>query len=149
MKRSLKSFIGFSLGATDGEMGKVEELYFDDDIWTVRYLIVKTGGWLSGRKVLISTEALLEPVWESEVFPTSLTLNQIKEGPDIDTDKPVSRQEEMKLYSHFPWHIYWGPGTGSMGGLMPLSESVKATLAAEREREKDCFLTSICAAPTK
>ncbi|WAC14956.1 PRC-barrel domain-containing protein [Dyadobacter pollutisoli] len=135
MKRSLKSFTGFSLGATDGEIGKVEELYFDDDTWTVRYLVVKTGGWLSGRKVLIATQAILAPIWEDEIFQTNLSLDQIRESPDIDTDKPVSRQEESKLYSHFPWHIYWGPGTGSMGGLMPLSESVKAALAEERKNK--------------
>jgi hypothetical protein len=54
MQRNVKSLIGFSIGATDGEIGKADDFYFDDERWTVRYLIVKTGGWLFGKKVLIS-----------------------------------------------------------------------------------------------
>ncbi len=54
MQRSINSLAGFTIGATDGDIGKVEEFYFDDTTWTVRYMIVKTGGWLTGREVLIS-----------------------------------------------------------------------------------------------
>jgi uncharacterized protein YrrD len=47
MQRNLNHLIGWILDATDGEIGKVEDFYFDDQNWTVRYLIVKTGTWLS------------------------------------------------------------------------------------------------------
>ena len=30
MERNIKSLIGYTMGATDGEIGKVEEFYFDD-----------------------------------------------------------------------------------------------------------------------
>ncbi len=107
MKRSIKSLIGYTMGATDGEIGKVKEFYFDDESWTIRYLIVETGSWLSGRKVLISPDALLTPDWQQKVFPVNLTKKQIKNSPHIDTEKPVSRQQEMKLYEHYPWTSYW------------------------------------------
>ncbi|SHG83956.1 PRC-barrel domain-containing protein [Flavobacterium micromati] len=57
MKQSVNSLLGFSINGTDGEIGKVEEFYFDDQTSTVRYIVVKTGGWLSEKKVLISPEA--------------------------------------------------------------------------------------------
>lgn len=107
MKRSIKSLIGFTMGATDGEIGKVKEFYFDDETWTIRYLIVETGGWLFGRKVLISPIALLAPNWENEIFPINLTKEQIKNSPDIDTEKPVSHQQELEMYAHYPWGTYW------------------------------------------
>lgn len=107
------------MGAIDGEIGIIKEVYFDDQSWTVRYLIVKAGNFLQGRLTLISTQALLSPDWDSELFPTNLTMDQIKNGPDIDTDKPVYRQQEMKLYDHFPWDMYWGMG------LIPLEDSVE------------------------
>ena len=110
MKRSIKNLIGFTLGASDGEIGKVKELYFDDETWTIRYLIVDTGNWLSGRLVLISPEALLLPDWENKTVPVNLTKEQIANSPDINTDVPVSRQEEIRLYKHYPWAAYWGPG---------------------------------------
>jgi uncharacterized protein YrrD len=115
MKRSVNSLIGYSIGATNGEMGKVKEFYFDDKTWTIRYLIVETGNWLSGRKVLISPEAVLIPDWENEIFPVNLTEEQVKNSPEIDTDKPVSHQEELKLYRHYPWTNYWGDDTLGLG----------------------------------
>ena len=123
MKRSIKSLIGYSLKETDGEIGEVEEFYFDDDSWTIRYLIVKTGNWFSGHKVLISPQALQQPDWENKEFLVNLTKEQIQNSPDIDTDKPVSRQQEERLYSYYPWQGYWGSEPYEHGagifGLMP------------------------------
>jgi hypothetical protein len=65
MKRSLKSLQGYTLKETDGEIGKVDEFYFDDASWTIRYLVIKTGNWFSGKKVLISPKALLNQDWEN------------------------------------------------------------------------------------
>ena len=43
--------------ANDGEIGHVDQFLFDDEKWSIRYLIVKTK-WLMGRKVLISPQAI-------------------------------------------------------------------------------------------
>ena len=118
MKRSINSLIGFTMGATDGEIGKVKEFYFDDETWTIRYLIVETGSWLFGREVLISPQALLAPDWEDKIFPINLTKEQVKNSPDIDTKQPVSRQEEIRLQNFYEWTTYWGGGF--YGGGMPL-----------------------------
>jgi len=117
MQRNVKNLIGFALGATDGEIGKVNEFYFDDETWTIRYLIVKTGNWLSGRKVLISPIALKEPDWENELLPLNLTKVQIENSPDIDTEKPVARQKELALYNHYSWPYDAQPGAGFYGGI--------------------------------
>jgi uncharacterized protein YrrD len=131
MKRSLKSLQGYTLKATDGEIGKVEEFYFDDVSWTIRYLVIKTGNWFSGKNVLISPKALLTPDWENETFPVNLTKNQIENSPDIDTDKPVSRQHEEELSTYYTWDPYWGDGAHGAGifGAMPsdLYENEEAT----------------------
>lgn len=96
--------------ATDGDIGEVKEFYFDDQTWDIRYLIVKTGGWLSGREVLISPSALVIATWQNGSFPVHLTKKQITESPDIDTEKPVSRQQEIQLYEHYAWEGYWFSG---------------------------------------
>ncbi len=125
MKRSIKSLVEFTMGAIDGEIGKVKEFYFDDNAWTIRYLIIETGSWLFGRKVLISPEALLTPNWKKESFPVNLTQEQIKNSPDIDTEKPVSRQEEIKLTNHYAWANYWGGGFYGGGMSIPLYQAVR------------------------
>lgn len=126
MKRNINSLIGFTIGATDGEIGEVTDFYFDDKTWTIRYLVVKTGSWLFGRKVLLSPKALLAPDWENEVFPVNLTMEQVKGSPDIDTEMPVSRQNEMDLYNYYPWGgYYWNAamGTSGMGISYPIGLS--------------------------
>ena len=109
------------MGATDGEIGQVEDFYFDDDTSTIRYLVVKTGSWLFGRKVLISTEAIQGVNWNNKAFAVKLNKDQILNSPDIDTEKPVSRQQEESLYSYYPWQGYWGSGfyAGGMWGVIP------------------------------
>ncbi|WP_026632455.1 PRC-barrel domain containing protein [Dyadobacter alkalitolerans] len=128
MKISVKGITGFSIGAIDGEMGVVKEIYFEDHTWTVRYLIVKTGNFLKDKLILVSTQALLAPDWDNELFPTNLSMDQIINSPDIDTDKPVYRQQEIKLYEHFPWDIYWAMG------IIPMEDSVEIAIS-EKEKE--------------
>lgn len=118
MERNIKSLINYIIAATDGTIGEVDEFYFDDQSYKIRYLIVKTGSWLSERKVLIAPDALKKHPWENGLFSVNLTKEQIKNSPNIDTDKPVSRQQEIELYGHYQWGNYWGSGFyagGSMG----------------------------------
>ncbi len=140
MQRSINNLVGFTIGATDGDIGKVEEFYFDDTTWTVRYMIVKTGGWLTGREVLISPEAILKPDWENKIIPVNLTRSQVENSPDIDNDKPISRQEEDKLFAYYPWQSYYdaglyGDGMGMMG-TFPLTPFIPESASEEEEINK-------------
>jgi hypothetical protein len=107
MRRTVKSLIGFHLGAADGEFGKVADFYFDDETWTLRYLVVTTGGWLLSRKVLISNAVLKEPDWNNEIIPVNLTREQIKNSPDIDTERTISRQQEIELVQPLRLAVLW------------------------------------------
>ena len=55
--QSINQLYDDRIGALDGDVGHVEDLYFDDRSWAVRYLVTDTGSWLAGRKVLISPHA--------------------------------------------------------------------------------------------
>jgi hypothetical protein len=114
MLRSIKNLEGFAVGATDGTIGHIKDLYIDDKTWAVRYLIVDTGGWLSNRKVLISPVSIDHPDWTGRVLPVSLTKEQVKNSPDIDTDKPVSRQHERRFLGYYGYPYYWA-GDGLWG----------------------------------
>lgn len=135
MLRNIKSLTGFKIHASDGELGQVDEFYFDDRTWDIRYMVIKTGGWLSGRKVLISPAALRTPDWKSRSFPVALTLEQVRNSPDVDTEKTVTRQHELQLHNHYAWPIYWGDGfyAGSMSGgtLFPPTREEEAADHAE------------------
>lgn len=105
-----KDFKHFKLRARDGDIGKARELYFDDRHWTVRYLVADTGGWLTGRQVLLSPHALGGADVIDRVIPVALTKSQIEQSPSLATDQPVSRQYERHFYDYYGWPMYWnGP----------------------------------------
>jgi len=81
MERNIKSLTGYSLKATNGEIGEVKEFYFDDESWTIRYLIVKTGSWLSGREVLLQPGTVVNVDWLNRWFEVSLTKKKNKRQP--------------------------------------------------------------------
>lgn len=107
MLRSIDSLKGYTLAASDGEIGKCADFLFDDRDWTVRYMVADTGGWLSGRKVLISPLALLEPDWQTESFPVTMTRQEIEDSPSLDTHAPVSRTYEIAYHQYFALPFYW------------------------------------------
>jgi hypothetical protein len=130
MLLSVKNLSDYRIEATDGSIGRVHCFLFDDHSWVVRYLVVDTGTWLPGRKVLIRPSALDKPEGQMEVFPVELTREQVKNSPDIDTEKPVSRQQEIELHKYYNWAPYWagnvGPAVAPYAPVAPnLSEQFK------------------------
>jgi sporulation protein YlmC with PRC-barrel domain len=132
MLRTMKDLKGYAIHATDGKIGHVTDFYFDDEAWVIRYLVVDTGNWLSSRKVLISPIAIGHPNWAEKLLPVSITKEQVKNSPDIDTEKPVSRQHEMHYLGYYGYPYYWG-GAGLWGGgfypnlMMPGYSGLMAT----------------------
>ncbi len=105
-----KTMTGYKLDSLDGEIGKVKEFYFDDQYWTIRYLVADTGTWLKERQVLISPYALLAVNKEEQHISIDLTKKQIEDSPSLNSDKPVSRQFEQAYYGYYGWPMYWeGP----------------------------------------
>ena len=121
MLHTLKDIEKCAIGATDGDIGKVKDLYFDDHAWAVRYLVVDTGSWLSGRKVLISPISIQTPDWSAHRLPVAITRDQVKNSPDIDTDKPVSRQHEVDYLGYYGYPNYWGGAGMWGGGMVPMA----------------------------
>jgi uncharacterized protein YrrD len=107
MLTELMNAIGFRIEATDGAIGEVDDFYFDEETWTIRYLIADTGRWLPGKRVLIAPEAFDELNWAIERFPVNLTQDQVRNSPDIAEDLPVSRQWETDLHTYYGWTPYW------------------------------------------
>ncbi|MEO8848289.1 MAG: PRC-barrel domain-containing protein [Casimicrobiaceae bacterium] len=129
MLRSVKDLKGYAIRATDGDIGHVVDFYFDDARWVVRYLLVNTGAWLSGRDVLISPIAIGRPNWAEKVLPVSITKAQVERSPPIDTAKPVSRQHEIRYLGYYGYPYYWG-GAGLWGeGLFPSAMMVPGYVA--------------------
>ncbi|HYG33184.1 MAG TPA: PRC-barrel domain-containing protein, partial [Clostridia bacterium] len=136
------------LGASDGEIGHLKDLYFDDQTWTVRYLVADTGTWLAHRKVLLSPYAVTgihtKPHPALEV---RLTRQQIEESPPIERHQPVSRRFETQYFQYYGWPYYWpgpllwGPADTPAAFFPP--PTAQRTPAQPQSSEEDAHLRSM------
>lgn len=145
MLRSLIELEGYRLVATDGEIGRCSDFLFDDEQWTLRYMVARTGPWLLGRKVLVSPAHLEQASWEEEAIPVRLTRKQIEECPPLDADAPVSRRYERAYHDFFATSYYW-VGSGLWGNygypeLMVPHEQAEAL--PEEPAEEEIHLRSV------
>jgi hypothetical protein len=138
----------FTIRATDGELGTVRDVYFDDETWAIRYLVVDTGKWLSGRHVLISPMSVVHTDWKAKQLDVALTARQVEHSPDIDTHQPVSRQHEAEYLGYYGYPYYWGgpylwgPAfypAGLAGFSNPSAEAIAERI---REQSPDSHLRS-------
>lgn len=107
MLRSVNELQGYKLHATDGDIGHVDEFFFDDHEWGVRYLVANTGNWLPGKQVLISPIAITRADWGNSKLLLDLTCEQVKNSPGVDAHRPLSRRWEANYHAYYEWPAYW------------------------------------------
>ncbi len=146
MLRSIKQLHGRKLGASDGEIGHVKDFYFDDQSWAVRYVVVDTGSWLTGRTVLISPHAFGPLQQDGNALLVHLTREQIENSPPIYAHEPLSRQYEVAYFQHYGWPSYWEGSELGGFGLFPMASPVphdtRATVGSGGENVGDPHLRS-------
>ena len=146
-----KDLEGARLAAIDGLIGEVDECFFDDEQWTMRYVVVDTGGWLSGRRVLLSPSSVRDVDVANGRVVVILTRKQVQDSPDVDTHQPISRRNERALLTYYGLPPYWAPfalDPIAMPVPLPLTTEAGASAedgmrqAGEHDVEEDAHLHS-------
>jgi hypothetical protein len=103
MLRSLKDLQNYKIHAKDGDLGSVHSFLFDDLSWSLKYLVVDTGKWLPGKKVLISPFDIDDLLWKDKIMNLRLKIDDIENSPSINDKQPVylqmQEQKRKKLSS--------------------------------------------------
>jgi sporulation protein YlmC with PRC-barrel domain len=134
MLHNVKDLHGDKIAASDGEIGKVDQVYFDDEDWRVRYFVVDTGGWLSGRKVLISPVSIDRSKSSDNAIAVALSRDQVEHSPSVDADKPVDRQYEEAYARYYGYSLYWAPP--EMAAMTTVERSGKAERQLKKAERK-------------
>jgi len=152
MLRHTSKISGYAIGATDGPIGSIADFLFDDVTWRVRWLVIDTGLFLGGGKVLLPPSALTHVNHIGRQLSVSLTKQQVKDSPDIKVHEPVSNQMETDLYDYYGWSPYWSTGFymggyGYDGGLSAASglgfSSREGEAEVARRMHGDAHLRSV------
>jgi hypothetical protein len=119
MLHDLKDLMGSSVVATDGEMGIIRNFLFDDRSWAIHYVVVQVGTWRQHRDVVLPIVAVEQPDWAKRVFHSRLTKQQVLDSPDVNSEKPVSRQQEIAMREYWGKMAYWAYTQMETGPPMP------------------------------
>jgi hypothetical protein len=128
---ALSALIGSPVQATDGPVGSVKDFLFHDQSWKVRWMMVDTGTWLTGRKVLIHPSAIvpleIPPKPRVPMMSTGdtltvfvrLTKQQIEASPEEREDAPVTERMQDRLYEYYGWDPFWGASYFGADAIVP------------------------------
>ncbi len=119
--KSVKDLLGFSLEASDGTVGHVDDVIVDDDTWTLPYLVVDSRNWLSGRKVLVPTEWVGRIDRQDHRVEVLMSANNVEEEPEYDPSAPVYHRRvepapvELRDSGRFPARSWSFPAPEAWG----------------------------------
>ena len=85
MLHKAQKLIGYHIHATDGVIGHVDELLFDDHDWTIRYLVVDTSNWIGGRQVLLSPALVEQLDSPGKKVHVRMSRDAIRQSPSVET----------------------------------------------------------------
>lgn len=93
--------LGSSVRATDGDAGTVSDILFDDQSLAIRWVVVRTGLWLSEEQVLVMPQNLVRSETAPRIWETRLTIEDFRKARPLEDDLPVSLQRlrEAKVES--------------------------------------------------
>ena len=128
---------GFAFATHDGAEGRILDVYFDDQDWAVRYVVGDIGSILSGRKIVVNSEALQKPDLDRRRWPVDLGKDELEGAPGTDHVQTVSDQEERRLSEmRVRWPRFMLAPAGA--GYTPLlAEQQIRDLMADREAHEE------------
>jgi len=134
MVRRASELFGYTVRATDGEVGQLDDLYLDEKSWGVQFLAVETGPWLLGRRVLVRPPEAEQPLTEERVIPVAASVEDVKGSPPVDLAKPVSEQERAQLLEYWGWPS--GLAESPVVQRLPVDEAHVARQQHRADRER-------------
>jgi hypothetical protein len=134
--------LGCVVEGRDGIIGEIKGVYFDDREWVLRYVLLETNAWFNRRHVAVLPSFLRQRDWGAGMVRADLSRGQAKEGPGVDSTRPISRHQEMQIHQYYEMPRYWDNGGESRainaGGPRTLVAGVLAGEATLRNAKDMC-----------
>ena len=79
----------------------MEDFIIDDSTWKISFMLVDTGNWFPGKKVLISPKLIKEVSWEDASVSVYATEEQVKNSPEYHPSEEISDSYESNLQNYY------------------------------------------------
>lgn len=108
--RSLREMEGYSVDASDGHIGHIEDLIADTSGigWRVAYFVIDTRDWLpGGRKVMANPKSIARISFGERTIRLGQSKQEAERAPTYDPAAPVNREYEIALYDFQGRPAHW------------------------------------------
>jgi hypothetical protein len=106
MLRRFSALRDYTIGATDGDIGHVDDVLIDEQEWAIRYLLVDPRSWWPGPHVLVAADWIRGVSWNDGTVEVDVSQEAVRNAPRYDAGG-FSREEEQSLYAHHGRAGYW------------------------------------------
>jgi uncharacterized protein YrrD len=148
--RSTDEVTGYHIQANDGEIGHVTDFLFDDKEWRIRQLVVDTGTWLPGEKVLLAPPWIERIHWAGKSVHFALSQDSVRHSPPFDPTILNRVKYENDMLDHYQaWFSYLlqqeqGETTMFLGKDIMGNPVITVSNGRSIGKAKDIYLTEDC-----
>lgn len=107
MLRSIRELLGYGVEATDGRIGVVKDLLFNQYGWCVCHVMIDLTDLIPGKRVVLPPESFGQPGTRDTSFPVNLSCEELKNGPTLEIDEVEYRKHADELCLHHGWEPCW------------------------------------------
>ena len=105
-------------GVNEEQLGKIDDLIFDEKTGSIKYAIIDSGGWLQNRRFLLPPEQLRQSNQREGDFEASYTKQQIERFPALD-EEIFTSEERFDEYERSYLDVYAPTSRGIPGREVP------------------------------
>ena len=105
--RSASEVTHYGVKASDGPIGRISDFIVDDSTWNIRYLVVDTSPWWTGKHVLVSPLWVGRVSWPDRLVSFDVSRAAIQRSPEWTAGTPIDRTYESLLHEHHHQRGYW------------------------------------------
>jgi uncharacterized protein (TIGR02271 family) len=132
-----QNVLSFDLYSGDEKVGSVEDILVDD-AGQIRYLVVNTGVWIFGKKVLLPIGQARLSYSEQRVYATGLTREQVENLPEYDEQKVLDYGYEEQVRNVYRPTAAVSKGTAAVN-VSPDQENLYDRDTYDYDQEADLY----------
>lgn len=104
---SCRELMTYDIHATDGDIGRVDDVLIDDQGWAIRYLVVGIGHGSGSHRSLVAWQWIEQVSWSDAAVGLKMNRQAIENAPPYESIAQLEHGAEARLHDHYGERGYW------------------------------------------